>query len=795
MTRLEGEAVRGVPRGGHGQQPPTHEPKLPVGRVALKAPPLLQDHDASGGLLMNAIPMLGSVGAIVMVAGMNDQPGGSPKSLIAAGMFLFAMLGFLWVQVDRQRRQGAIRVAGSRIEYLSYLAGVRQVARRAAAEQRCALTWRHPAPSALPVLAEERTRLFEQAPGDPRFLHVRWGTCLQPLSLDLVEPEINAHGADPAASSALRRLLTVHREQPDLPATLDLAGHGQVEVCGPPEQVRGLARALICSATASHGPEHLIVAVWSAPQHLPKWDWVKWLPHALSGRASDALGPRRLVCASLDELGMLLPADLADRPRVGASETASVPHVLLVVDGCSLPPGHHVVPPDGLKGVTVLALPARWDDLPDPRGLRLSLLGADGDRAAVSVDQQRRPSVVGTGDQCDLATAVAFARRLAPLHGGAHGSRHRDGRSGPGETTGAADFAALLGVGDVRSFDPASAWRIRPPRDLLRVPIGKSDGGEVVHLDLKEAADQGMGPHGLVVGATGSGKSELLRTLVLGLAMTHSPEQLNLVLVDFKGGATFAGMAGLPHVSAVITNLAEELTLVDRMRDALSGEIVRRQELLRQSGNHTSVRDYERARLAGERLDPLPSLLIVVDEFSEMLSAKPEFAELFAAIGRIGRSIGLHLLLASQRLEEGRLRGLESHLSYRIGLRTFSAAESRQVLGVPDAYELPPVPGVGYLRPGPNTLVRFKAPTSPVPCPPAPPDAVNTAAASPASCRSRPPRSVRSVRQHRSRPAGSNPTTTRRPCSTPPSPGWPARGRPRTVCGCPRSTPLTPWMP
>ena len=267
----------------------------------------------------------------------------------------------------------------------------------------------------------------------------------------------------------------------------------------------------------------------------------------------------------------------------------------------------------------------------------------------------------------------------------------------------------LLALGDVHRFDPDQAWQQRPARDRLRVPIGTGDGGAVVHLDIKESAQQGMGPHGLVIGATGSGKSEFLRTLVLGLAMTHSPEHLNMVLVDFKGGATFAGMSELPHVSAVITNLAQELTLVDRMQDALSGEMVRRQELLREAGNFASIRDYEKARAAGEDLEPLPSLFIVVDEFSEMLTAKPEFIDLFVAIGRLGRSLGLHLLLASQRLEEGRLRGLESHLSYRVGLRTFSAQESRAVLGVPDAYELPPIPGLAYLKPDPTTMLRFKA--------------------------------------------------------------------------------------
>ena len=184
---------------------------------------------------------------------------------------------------------------------------------------------------------------------------------------------------------------------------------------------------------------------------------------------------------------------------------------------------------------------------------------------------------------------------------------------------------------------------------------------------------------------------------------------LNFVLVDFKGGATFLGLDQLAHVSAVITNLADELPLVDRMRDALNGELVRRQELLRAAGNYASLRDYTQAREQGADLPPVPTLFVVIDEFSELLSARPEFIDLFVMIGRLGRSLGVHLLLASQRLEEGKLRGLDTHLSYRIGLRTFSAAESRVVLGVPDAYELPPQPGSGYLKFGTGDMTRFKA--------------------------------------------------------------------------------------
>ncbi|WP_327234425.1 type VII secretion protein EccCb [Streptomyces sp. NBC_01317] len=255
---------------------------------------------------------------------------------------------------------------------------------------------------------------------------------------------------------------------------------------------------------------------------------------------------------------------------------------------------------------------------------------------------------------------------------------------------------------------PSSAWTAKPERRLT-TPVGVDANGAPVVLDLKEAALGGWGPHGVCVGATGSGKSELLRTLVLGLAVTQSPETLNFVLVDFKGGATFAEMARLPHVAAVITNLADEPSLVGRMGDAIRGEINRRQQVLRDAGNYPNIHEYERARASGTALVPLPTLVMVIDEFTELLTAEPGFLDVLVQIGRIGRSLGIHLLLASQRLEEGRLRGLDTHLSYRIGLRTFSAAESRAVLGVPDAYSLPSVPGSGYLRFDMDHMVGFRA--------------------------------------------------------------------------------------
>ncbi len=677
-------------------------PQLPSGELTLHPPPAIEPADGGGGVLMTALPMLGSLGSIAFVAST-----GSTRGFLAGGMFLVATLGFVGVSIWRQRAQRGAKVTGSRREYLRYLAQTRESVREAADQQRRATQWAHPDPAALPALVTEGSRVWERARENDSFLQVRVGLAPQPLALRLEPPETAPiDQLDPVAASALHRLLVTHRTQQDLPTALDLSAFARVELTGAATTTRALARALVCSAAAFHSPEELRIAVVTDPDGLAAWDWVKWLPHAGSPRVRDAAGPARLVATRLADLEPLLPEGVSERPRFQRSAASTDgPHLLVVLDGGEVSPSSHVVTADGVQGVTVLDLPAAWADLTNPSVLRLSL--EDDSRGdgrvptrALRVDEE--PSRLWA-DQLSITGAEAVARRLAPRGRQRHTSVAEPATAAGTEYT---DLLALPGVHDLGESD---LWPARPPRDRLRVPFGLDPAGAPVHLDIKESAQQGMGPHGLVIGAIGSGKSEFLRTLVLGLALTSSPEALNFVLVDFKGGATFVTLADLPHVSAVITNLQQELPLVDRMQDVLSGELDRRQELLRAAGNYASVVDYAKARAAGAPLDPLPNLFVVVDEFTELLTTKPEFIDLFVRIGRLGRSLGVHLLLASQRLEEGRLRGLDSHLSYRIGLRTFTALESRAVLGVPDAHTLPAVPGVGYLRSDPATLTRFTA--------------------------------------------------------------------------------------
>jgi S-DNA-T family DNA segregation ATPase FtsK/SpoIIIE len=464
---------------------------------------------------------------------------------------------------------------------------------------------------------------------------------------------------------------------------------------------------MLAQYTVWHSPTDARLAVITSAEGAPHWDWVKWLPHVQHPSLTDDVGALRLVTGDPAEVTEWLSA--AEMVGSGAGDP---PRLLVVVDG-----------------VDVRRAGAHWLDRAEITVLRLARSGsAAGDRGELTlrVDRTRvgvcdernaggEPNWIGRPDLLSHGEAEVLARRMA---------RFRPPRTAEPDTgrppRGTVGLPELLGMDGPASIAAARARWSRSPRDTLRVPIGVGESGEPVVLDLKESGQGGFGPHGLCIGATGSGKSELLRTLLLGLAATHSSERLNLVLVDFKGGATFLGMSRLPHVSAVITNLQDELELVDRMADALAGEIRRRQQLLRDAGNLTGVAQYETKRRHHPELPPLPALLIVVDEFSELLSQRPELVELMVQIGRLGRSLHIHLLLASQRLDEGRLRGLESHLSYRIALRTFSPAESRAVLGVPDAYQLPPTPGAGIMALGTDELVRFRAayvsgPAEPVP--------------------------------------------------------------------------------
>ncbi len=607
-------------------------------------------------LLARLLPVAMLAAAIGMMAvyfTSGAQTMRNPMYLFFPVMMLTSVVGTLVYGARGTGRTADINK--DRQKYLNYLDTLDRAAANTADAQRRSLRWCHPEPRALWTLAGGR-RMWERRPHDQDYCVVRVGIGGQPLSTALIEPDLNSvDELDPVTVTAMQRLIRSRSTLAETPITVALRRFAVITIDGDTQVARALVRSLICQLAVLHGPDHIAIGAVVSAEASGEWDWLKWLPHH-----QHAL------------------------PEGGVEQR----HVVTILDGGDLSDLESAL--YERNSATIVEFAMSLQTTASANRLHIHV-----DTETVAVRDQDEDEVIARPDLLSITQALACARRL---------TQYRPAEHRRTESTGWLD---LMGI-DENRFDPEKYWLTADDGNIRAVPIGVTEDGTRVLLDINEAARNGMGPHGLCVGATGSGKSELLRTLALGMIASHPPDVLNLILVDFKGGATFLGLERASHVGAVITNLAGEAHLVSRMNDALAGEMNRRQEILRAAGGFANLAQYRTARSREAGLPPMPALFILVDEFSELLTQHPDFAELFVAIGRLGRSLGMHLLLASQRLDEGRLRGLETHLSYRICLKTFSAGESRAVLGVPDAYHLPTAPGAAYLKTASGELVRFQ---------------------------------------------------------------------------------------
>ncbi|WP_051799290.1 type VII secretion protein EccCb [Catenuloplanes japonicus] len=691
-------------------------PAAPQDKVVLPAPP--EQKQSGTGFLSLLLPLLSSLGIAAYMVSYG-------RPMLIALAIIFAVVSFgatiaMRVQNKHLERRTALR---KRARYRALLMDVRTNARQVASTQRMLGAWAHPEPDRLLAIAHSGRRVWERRQGDPDFLKVRIGLGDAELSTPI---QIGTR-IDPLADydwesmRAARRLVDSMSKVAAQPIVIDLGTAGVISVLGAPEDTAAMTRAMLCQLAVLHAPDDVLLAI-EAPD-ADGWEWAKWLPHTFE--PGSRRRPRAMPLVSTEHGGLADVLDLQLRRRAEAAGARRLQTTFdrgappaqqrLVVVFTAFDPVSEWGRSPQLRalleaagpqlGITLIFLGRRESEEPGRVDLRVGVT-ADGGLSLTGRTGGAVTSELSAPDRVSLPMAEMIARKLTPLT-----------LTDEQEQVLARTVSLIETLLNGRALDSAlgGLWEAQmPPERLLRVPIGTDGDGQSVVLDIKESAQGGSGPHGLIVGATGSGKSELLRTLVAGLLVTHSPEVLSLVVVDFKGGATFAPMAGMPHVAGMITNLADDAMLVDRVRVALAGEQQRRQQLLRQAGNVDSIREYQRRRLNGDNgidgtpLEPMPYLLVIIDEFAELLSAHPEFVDLFVQIGRVGRSLGMHLLFSTQRLEEGRLRGLDSHLSYRICLRTFSAQESRTVIGTQDAYRLPPIPGSAYLKVDETIYRRFR---------------------------------------------------------------------------------------
>ncbi len=679
----------------------------------LAAPPVLPDAKTGGPPLQSLLPMVGAMSSMTMMITLRRSP-----IMVAVGalVMLAALVGGL-VMAFGNRAQGNRQRRLHRERYLDYL---ETLSERLMADETVARTTARrvdPDPAALFGMVRDPARLWDRRRSDSDFLRVRIGSgTIAWRELSVPDNGTPTQPSDEFMVAEADSLAQRYRATPGMPLVAPLDCAGNVAVVGPAEACVAVVRAIIAQTVVFHAPDDVALALAASPDVIEQWDPLLRLPHLIDDGLRDGpIGARR-VARDLRELSTLLSADLSVRAHFAAearrgmaetTESARLAQRLLVVADSRDSVAETLPLPDAAlnpaaAGITVVHLVT--DRLHEPSDLRVRITVDEDNLLTVEDLLDPDHPVVSTGglDDAPAGLVEGLARSLAPLRLSTSTLAER-------AQIGSVDTAMLLGI-DATEFDVMDSWRPRSDHDFLRIPIGVDDHGNPLLLDIKESAQLGMGPHGLCVGATGSGKSELLRTLVATLVATHPPDQVAVVLVDYKGGAAFAPFAGVPHVAGIIDNLADEPGLIERVHASLNGEVVRRQRALKDAGNLANIDQYNHLRAtAHPDWEPLPHLLVVIDEFGELIAAEEDFIELFLTIGRIGRSIGVHLLLSSQRIEGGRLKGLDTYLSYRLGLRTFSESESQLVLDSPDAFHLPSLPGYGFLKVDTSVYSRFRS--------------------------------------------------------------------------------------
>ena len=684
-----------------------HPVQPPDEQVLAPPPPLTEGTGASP--LQMLLPVVGALTSVTMMVVLRH---GQPLFLmLAAVIFVVAVVGGVGFALSSRGK--AVREARlKREQYLDYLERTRDELTTQAAEDREALIRLHPSPTGLITFVRDPSRLWERRRSDADHLTARVGTGSRDwFRLQIPPPESPVEPPDPALLVEAELLTSSHSQLTAAPAVVPLDEAHVVAIIGPRERTTSVARALIAQLAAHQLPEDLTIAAAYPYEHAADWAGLDLFPHAQSTELFDGPVAARTVAPDIESLSAVLGPELTARAqeagnaRRAGARTGSRPRIVVVADqhgrtATALPTPDPVLTPDALGVITVHLVD---DRLHEPSNVNVRIDLSDEPMLTLNAGTPEARAQEFQPDSMQPWQLQALARQLAALRTAATAAFL------PEESSTLMTAAELLGIDATAPTDVAELWAARTPSEFLRVPFGTDDDGQKIMLDIKESAQQGMGPHGICIGATGSGKSEMLRTLVLSLALAHSPEDLSMVLVDYKGGAAFSPFATLPHCAGLIDNLADDPQLTVRARSSLHGEVVRRQQLLKAADSSPNITHYRELRRTRPDLPPMPHLFVVIDEFAELLTAEREFVDLFLQIGRIGRSIGVHLLLSSQRLEAGQLRGLDTYLSYNLALRTFSESESQMVLGTGDAFHLPPLPGYGYLKVDTTVYRRFRA--------------------------------------------------------------------------------------
>ncbi|MFU2164750.1 type VII secretion protein EssC [Streptococcus pluranimalium] len=580
-------------------------------------------------------------------------------------------------------------------DYLTYLDGKYEELASSKVEQETALLYHYPATTdLLEMAAAIDRRIYEKTPYHFDFLTYRLGLgqIKASFSVDYSDSEMTKYNEE--ANQKVQELLAYYRHLNQMPLQNQLGspigyiGSRRVVI----EQVQQLMMQV---ATFQSYHDVQFVPIFRE-EELPLWNWSRWLPHTqlkvfnsrgfvYSQRTRDQL---------LTSLYQIIKERKLDSEQEKSSEKQYAPRYVLLITDLSLMLDHNImeyINEDlshlGIHYVfveeVIESLPEHVKTVVDYRGDKKATLILQED---TYLNQTFVPLPV-----ISLEDKEAFARNMAGI---THVQTMRN--SIPDSIT----FLEMYGVSKVEELDLLTRWKENETYQTMSVPLGVRGRDDILYLNLHEKAH---GPHGLIAGTTGSGKSELVQSYILSLAVNYHPYEVAFLLIDYKGGGMANLFAKLPHVVGTITNL--DGNQANRALVSIKAELKKRQRIF-QENNVNHINQYTKLFQEGKVSEPLPHLLIISDEFAELKANQPDFMDELVSTARIGRSLGVKLILATQKPSGVVNDQIWSNSKFKIALKVQDVADSREVIKTPDAAEITQT-GRAYLQVGNNEIYEL----------------------------------------------------------------------------------------
>lgn len=550
------------------------------------------------------------------------------------------------------------------------------------------------------IVRNRKPRLWNRTPDDSDFVSVRIGSGPVDFSVKIDVPKETLSLEEDALRTRPKEIQKRYAIIEDAPIICNIINEQICGIVGKRQDTKALVKNLIVQLTTHHSYTELKTVCIYNPNDDSELRWVKDIPHFL-----DADRKNSFVATSKEEAKDLFRyfSDLFKKRKNDAISNANygkaptyLPYYLFIVLEPSYleknDPINEFLFMSRNLGIGCLMAVQDVAQLPKECRELVVLKGNTGHIFNSDHASQKQAFVL---DRVAEANFAAFGRNMKPLccdEGITHETLPK-----------AYSFYEMLGISQIDELDIRKNWRASNVGMSLAAPIGIVESGNTLSLDLHEKAH---GPHGLVAGMTGSGKSELLQSYILSMALNYHPYEVSFVIIDFKGGGMASQVAGLPHLIGTITNIdGQELT---RSLLSIEAELRRRQKIIKEyNDTHgdkvKDIYDYIERYKNGAAASPLPHLIIIVDEFAELRAEQPEFMKELISAARIGRSLGVHLILATQKPAGQVDDQIWSNINFQMCLKVASAADSKEVIKSDLASHLVD-PGRAYLRVGNNAV-------------------------------------------------------------------------------------------